>query len=95
MFSLHGRNPFRVLALAAALFASLTLAPAPTLAAEAEEAEAGKCQDAAWAEYNSCLMNSGNLEWAKKECDAEFSTNYADCYKTVIKGFIALVAAVR
>ena len=95
MFSLRSRNPFRVLALSAALFASLSLAPAPAVAAEAEDAEAGKCQDAAWAEYNTCLMNSGNLEWAKKECDIEFQADYTACYTKVLKGILSLFQAVK
>ena len=37
-----------------------------------------ECQNKAWADYNSCLMNAGH-EWEKKICDLAFQADVAWC----------------
>jgi hypothetical protein len=63
----------------------LVLAPFAPRIAHAEMAEAGPagtdfvaCQDKAWANYNSCLMNSDH-EWEKKLCDIAFQADIVWC----------------
>jgi hypothetical protein len=57
------------------LLALLLVAPAPAPAMTSLLA----CRNAAWAEYNTCLVESGS-EWEKKECDYGFVAEYAGLY---------------
>jgi hypothetical protein len=65
----------------------LMLAPFASRAAHAESAEeaaggAGTefvaCQNAAWHDYNECLMSSDH-EWEKKICDLAFQADIVWC----------------
>lgn len=73
-------------ALHALILTAATLAPATA------RAEMSKCTDQAWANYNTCLMNSGGFEWARRECDIEFQAEYLACYGAIITGLFGLVA---
>lgn len=59
------------------LLALLLLSPARAPAAEASNLKA--CTNGAWAEYNSCLVDSYS-GWERTECDITFSSDYALCY---------------
>jgi hypothetical protein len=69
--------------LALALLSALTLAaPRALRGAETEETlpgtEARLCSDKAWADYNSCLMESDGW-FHRKVCDLAFQADYAYC----------------
>jgi hypothetical protein len=78
-----GRSRLAKRALAALpLLALLLVAPAPAPAMTALKA----CTNAAWADYNTCLVESASSEWEMTECDVSFSFDYAECYAKYFAG---------
>jgi hypothetical protein len=76
----RSRSANRALA-ALPLLALLFLLPAPAPAATASELRV--CTDRAWADYNTCLVESGT-EWQRTGCDVGFSTDYTLCWARYI-----------
>jgi len=76
-----GRFRLAARALTVPLLSLLLLSPAPAPAAVASDLRV--CTDKAWAEYNSCLVQTGS-EWERTGCDVGFSTDYALCWAKYI-----------
>lgn len=87
---LTGRSRPAARALLALPFLALLLL-APAAAPAATSSELKQCTDKAWAEYNTCLVQTSS-EWERNGCDVAFSTDYAMCwakYLGTIKAFFA------
>jgi hypothetical protein len=72
-----GATHLRVLLVAGALMLLAALAP-HAVRAETEEAGWKECMDHEWADYNSCLLNSGTA-WERKLCDIYFEAGVVLC----------------
>lgn len=74
-------------ALYALAITAAALGSTASLASPARAGDLRDCTNAAWADYNACLMET-NSSWVRLGCDISFQAEYALCWSNYYKQLV-------